>query len=478
MRLRNLAFKWKLVLVIMLVCVPTLLVACALFFSYEYTETRTLIERDLTTIATVSAANSTAALSFEDPEAAAETLAALSAKPTIEAACLYGKDGRVFAYYFRGGLKIELPHIPGEDGFTSSNGQLKLFLPVTLKNERIGTIYVCSNFSQLDSWIKAFLLMAAGILLLTAILALGLASILQRPILAPVVALSETARQVSEKQDYALRAEKRGNDELGYLVDRFNEMLAQIQARDLALALARQNLEKRVEERTMELQHANKELESFSYSVAHDLRAPLRSIDGFVNVFLEEFGQKIDPQGAHYLGRVRMASQRMGQLIDDMLSLSRVVRSNFTPRPIDLAELASAVGAELKHLNPDRQVEFVHPEKLPAMGDASFIRIALQNLLGNAWKFTGKVEKARIELGTTQINGSAAYFVRDNGAGFSMEYIDKLFGVFQRLHTASEFPGTGVGLATVQRIVNKHGGRIWAESEVGKGATFYFTLQH
>jgi PAS domain S-box-containing protein len=227
----------------------------------------------------------------------------------------------------------------------------------------------------------------------------------------------------------------------------------------------------------VELASANKELEAFSYSVSHDLRAPLRGIDGFSMALLEDYTDKLDEAGKDYLQRVRAATQRMGVLIDDLLNLSRVTRAELHVEPVNLSELAGAITKELAGANPHRHAEFQIADRLEANGDSHFLRIALENLLGNAWKFSSKREFARIEFGKTDSNGAFAFFVRDNGAGFDSAYSRRLFGAFQRLHDHDEFPGTGIGLATVQRIIHRHGGRIWADGAVGCGATFYFTLQ-
>ena len=235
-------------------------------------------------------------------------------------------------------------------------------------------------------------------------------------------------------------------------------------------------LEQRVVERTAQLTAANQELEAFSYSVSHDLRAPLRSIDGFSRILLRSYLDKLDTPGQDYLQRVRAASQRMGQLIDDLLELSRVTRVELRREAVDLSALGRAIAAELQQTQPGRQVTFVIAEGLVARGDARLLRVVLENLLNNAWKFTGKLTHAKITFDSTQQDDRPVYCVHDNGAGFDMAYADKLFGAFQRLHPASEFEGTGIGLATVQRIIHRHGGRVWAEGAVGQGARFYFTL--
>ncbi len=225
-----------------------------------------------------------------------------------------------------------------------------------------------------------------------------------------------------------------------------------------------------------ELAIVNKELESFSYSVSHDLRAPLRSMDGFSKILLENYSDKLDEQGKDYLQRVRSATQRMGRLIDDILSLSRVIRNEMKHELVDLSSLVESITTELQKSQPERQIEFITAPGVTANGDAGLLRILLENLLGNAWKYTGKHPKAIIEFGVTQVGSEEAFFIRDDGAGFDMAHTDKLFGMFQRLHSDDEFPGTGIGLATVQRIVHRHSGQVWAEGEVEKGATFYFTL--
>jgi len=221
---------------------------------------------------------------------------------------------------------------------------------------------------------------------------------------------------------------------------------------------------------------ASRELESFSYSVSHDLRAPLRGIDGFSQALLEDCSEHLDSRGREYLQRIRQNAQRMAQLIDDLLNLSRVSRLAIRPEQVDLTVLGKAVASEIQKSDPDRNASFFIREGMIGEGDPGLLRVVVENLLGNAWKFTLKQPAAAIEFSVTEDNGTASFFVRDNGAGFDMQYANKLFGAFQRLHTTREFEGTGIGLATVQRIIHRHGGRVWAEGRPGEGATFYFTL--
>jgi PAS domain S-box-containing protein len=225
-----------------------------------------------------------------------------------------------------------------------------------------------------------------------------------------------------------------------------------------------------------ELNALNQELEAFSYAVSHDLRAPLRSIDGFSQILQEEHGAQLNEGGRDCATRIRKAAQRMGMLIDDMLNLSRITRNNLSRSDVNLSALAQELATALQTNTPERETEFAIQPGVTAFCDPGMLRIALDNLLGNSWKFTSTRSPAHIEFGQVKVNGSSAYFVRDDGVGFDMAYAGKLFGAFQRLHEAREYSGTGIGLATVQRIVHKHGGKIWAEAEPGKGATFYFTL--
>ncbi len=239
----------------------------------------------------------------------------------------------------------------------------------------------------------------------------------------------------------------------------------------------RKQLEDSLRQRTLELENSVAELEAFSYSVSHDLRAPLRSVDGFSQILLEDYRDEVDAEGQDYLRRIRVASQNMGQLIDALLQLSRVMRSELAREPVDLSLLALSTAALIQKAEPSRQVRLHIANGLQARGDRRLLGVALQNLLQNAWKFTARNPDPNIEFGSTQKDGTTAYYVRDNGIGFDMTYVGKLFTPFQRLHAREQFEGTGIGLATVQRIIKRHGGRVWAEGAVGKGATFYFSLE-
>ncbi len=274
--------------------------------------------------------------------------------------------------------------------------------------------------------------------------------------------------------------EQRVSDRTEALEAAVSEALRENESRLGAEAAVRSlnaELEERVRTRTAELENANRELEAFCYSVSHDLRAPLRGIDGFSQALVEDLGDRLDSQSREHLERVRTAATRMGTLIDDLLNLSRITRGEMHKEPVDVSQLAQSVMTELQEAQPERRVDFTIAPGLRTEADSRLIRILLQNLLSNSWKFTSKRADPRIEIGKTNSNGASSFFVADNGAGFDPAYSDRLFGAFQRLHGTAEFPGTGVGLATVQRIVHRHGGTIWAKGELDRGATFYFTLQ-
>lgn len=463
------------------VSASALILACAAFITYDAISIRNAMAGNLSTQAQIAGYNSATALLFNDTDSANKTLAGLKPVPNIVSAGVYTLDRHPFAL-FRRSPSSPAPILPDiSRGQTevhqySRNG-LVLARFIFIQDKPVGIICIDSDLSRLMEGVKEYVVIASCVLLLSLLEAFLISPIFRRSIAGPIVHLAETARIVSCQKNYSVRATPIPNrDELAELIEAFNGMLNQIQERDAALQQTHDQLEERVAERTQELASTNKELEAFAYSVSHDLRAPLRAIDGFSQALLEDCAERLDLAGKDHLLRVRRAAQRMSALIDDMLNLSRVTRSPIRREPLDLSAMAKSIVEELRCADPARKVECEIEEGLAATGDFQLLRAALDNLLRNSWKYTSSHATAKIEFGKRQGNGKSAFFVRDDGAGFDPCHAARLFGAFQRLHTEAEFPGTGVGLATVQRIVHRHGGEIWAEGAVEKGATFYFTL--
>ncbi len=397
------------------------------------------------------------------------------------AALVHPQGGsRPFATYAREGVSastLVAPLAGLEESYLFRSDELLVSEPIRFEGKLIGTLIIRADLSELLDRQRRYAGMVVVVLAGSFLLAVVTSRLIGRTISRPILHLAETARAVSAHKDYSVRAIAEGSDEIGQLVNTFNEMLDQIARQNADLEEGRHELEGRVEARTRDLAAANNELEAFSYSVSHDLRAPLRAIDGFSKALLTDYGPQLDERARHYLERVRAGTQRMSGLIDDLLGLARLSRRELVRQRVDVSEVARRVAAELARGHPERAVRVEVSDGLSAEADSHLVTIVFENLMGNAWKFTGKKDDALIEIGGKADGLEAAFYVRDNGAGFDMAYVDKLFGAFQRLHGDQDFEGTGIGLATVQRIVNRHGGHIWAEGAVGRGATFYFTLE-
>jgi signal transduction histidine kinase len=487
--LQNLPIKWKLIIINTLTSFFVMLVAGVIFFAYERSSYLKTLQQDIETLSDIAAANSMAAITFQDVAAAEDTLRSLREQESIVAAALYSKDGKLFARYVRYNAEWTFPVAPTADGTRLTDTHLISVRSIRLENERVGTIYLVGDLKKFAERLRIFLLVILLITLLTVLLAFIISAQLQKVISKPIGTLASTATAVSEKKDYSIRAEKSGADELGYLIDRFNDMLSQIQQRDLALHQAQLELERRVEDRTAEikrlnthleqrasqLENANKELESFSYSVSHDLRAPLRHISGFVDLLAHDAKGQLNEQTLGHVQTIQESVKEAGALIDDLLSFSRMGRSEMQYLNVDLAEMVETIREKLKADVAGRKIEWKVGALPTVQADPAMMRLVLTNLLSNAVKYTRKREVAQIEIGSTSTDAEFQIYVKDNGIGFDMRYVDRLFGVFHRLH-GQQFEGTGIGLATVRRIIARHGGRTWAVGEVDKGAAFYFAL--
>lgn len=596
---KDLPIKRKLTTVIMLTCSLVLLLACGAFVAYEFLLSRRALVETVRTLTSVAGENSTAAIAFEDQSEAQRTLQLLQADPRIMGAAFYDVKGQLFAAFGDGAMPPTSPPL----GYEFIGGELHFTSAVTEGGQAFGTIFVRASTSQIYVALRTYLGITLSILIVSFGVAWLVATALRRRIARPILELAETTQQVSNQNNYAARAAKHGNDELGQLTDSFNRMMARIQQTDtdlrksqdrlkLALEAGRigtwdwdlqenrvywdqyvhpllgvqpgelqpsldgllgrvhpddreqvrlssramlsgmanvsfsfrvlwpdgtlrhltarggastdhagvkrvigvliditqakraeeevrrlnEELEQRVTKRTEELAHANKELEAFTYSVSHDLRAPLRHINGFAQMLEQEFSTGLSTEAQRLLGRIRFGARNMGQLVDDLLRLARVGRQELMLQSWPLSEVVSQVLRDLRVETETRQIEWKIDTLPTALCDAGLIRQVFANLISNAVKYSRTRTLAVIEIGSRQEGSFHVIYIRDNGVGFDMKYVEKLFGVFQRLHRVEDFEGTGVGLAIVQRIVHKHGGRIWAEAALDQGACFFFTL--
>jgi PAS domain S-box-containing protein len=578
-----------------------LLLTCAAFITYEVVTLHKGMVQGYMTRAEIIASNSTAALAFQNESDAADVLSALKTDRRITAACIYNSAGKIFAKFPTNAPAGIFPAWPDTSGYR--DGHLEIFCPVVQGDRTLGTVYIQSDLSALTDRYHAYAWLAAAIITGSILVAYLLSRALQKQISLPILALAETASAVSNQRDYSVRAKKFGKDELGLLTDAFNQMLADIQERELALRQSEERyrtlfetliegfctiemifdadgkpvdyrfleinpaferltglhnaqgklmrelvpnheahwfeiygkialtgesahfeneakamgrhydvfayriggpesrkvailfnditerkaaaekirqlnigLEQRVAERTAELEATNRELEAFSYSVSHDLRAPLRHVDGFVDLLRKQSAEKLDERGRRYLDVIASSARQMGTLIDDLLVFSRMSRTDLRRAKVASESLVHEVRDALQGEIRGRVVWKI--DSLPQVeADTAMLRQVWANLIGNAVKYSRTRDPAEIEIGCKDSgDGEFVFFVRDNGVGFDMQYVDKLFGVFQRLHRADEFEGTGIGLANVRRIISRHGGRTWAEGKPGEGATFFFSL--
>jgi signal transduction histidine kinase len=480
----------KLLFVVLATTFTALLVAGGAMMLYDMRTYEQGFVNDMTTQADIIGRASAAALVFDDPRVALENLALLKARPRIAAAAIYKAKGGIFATYSADDLEnVVRPQLPEADGFRIEGSTLHIFKRVIDNNEILGTVYLRANY-DLNDRLKRYLGILAAVMALSLLVAAAVSVWLQATITRPILSMRDVARRVMEERDFSLRAARTSDDEIGYLVDSFNDMLAEVgrRAESLEKSIADQHraegeilklnaeLERRVSERTSQLEEANKELEGFSYSVSHDLRAPLRAVAGFTKLLGEDHKDQLDAEAHRKLSIIQGEADRMGVLIDDLLAFSRLGRKAIQKVPLDMRTMAGSTYERLLAQHQGPKPEW-HLGALPAgMGDRTLLEQVWANFLSNALKFSAKREQPTIEVGGISDEKEHVYFVRDNGAGFDPRYQAKLFGVFQRLHHASEFAGTGVGLALVHRIVTRHGGRVWAESKPGEGATFYFSL--
>jgi len=471
---RTKSISTRLTMMNMLVSGVALLLACAGFFAYDQITFRQSLIRTLSAQAQIVGSNSVSAILFNDPQAANSTLSALRSSEHITSAGIFTPDGRVLARYSRGPEEevLTVPPLPADqvEAFRFGSKHVILVRHILSEGKPVGYVFIRASLDELDQRLRRYTLIAIAVLLVSLFVANLVSSAFRRSVAQPITELARTAQEISRNKDYNVRVSPPAEqNELAVLVDSFNEMLVELHK-------SHDELEQRVYERTRELVSANRELEAFSYSVSHDLRGPLDAINGFSYLLLSQYGNQLQPKARELVENIRASGKRMTVLIDDLLNLSRVTSSPMHAETVDLSELARQVMDELCHGAPQRKVDFIAPKSTEVSGDARLLQIVMENLLRNSWKYTSNHDRARIEFGVTNDNGRTVYFVKDDGAGFDMRSAERLFHPFQRLHSSAEFPGNGVGLATVRRIIQRHGGDIWAQGAVEQGAKFFFTL--
>ncbi len=501
--LQTLDIQQKLRWIIMVTSSAALLLACVAFVIYDLYQIRGSLVTDMRTLSTMIGNLTTAALKFDDANTARESLGALQNRKHIVTACIFGKDGAVFASYVRPGLKA--PPVPTLErhGERFGKNRFESFAPIHLEGELLGTVYVQADLEEMHLRVRQYVLIVAVVMLLSSAVALLLSSPLQRLISRPIIDLAVISRRVSTQKDYSVRAVKQGQDEIGHLIDAFNEMLGQIQSRDAALQQAHDDLEQRVEERTRELQQAieklssfaarlensNRELQDFAYVASHDLQEPLRKVQAFGDRLKQKYGEVIGVDGKDFLERMQSAARRMQNLIDDLLSFSRVTTKASPFKQVDLNKIAQEVMSDLE-VRIQQTGGQIQAGVLPVIeADSVQMRQLLQNLIGNALKFHKPDGKPMVTIsarilapnetpaaGPPRSEPMCELSITDNGIGFDEKYLDRIFAVFQRLHSRAAYEGTGIGLAICRKIAERHGGTITARSKEGEGASFIVTM--
>ncbi len=473
----RLPIKVKLMLITMVTSIISLLLTCTIIILYDIHNSRIQLVNNLNAIGLLIADRSTAALTFQDSRLATENLSSLRVKSSVTAACILDERDSVFAKYSVAGSEPpDFSTFHEKKGHRFKNGQLFIFKPIILEGKQIGTVCICSRLEELYSRLKSISLLIFLILVFSTLIAFYISSRLHLLVSRPLLMLTDTAQTITRQCNYTLRAVRNSDDEIGILVGAFNEMLDRIESQNRDRERLNAELEERVVQRTAQLETANKELEAFTYSVSHDLRAPLRHISGYVDLLVKRCMQALPENGKHYLESIADSAHKMGTLIDDLLQFSRTGRMELRQSISDMNRQLREVIESINDENTGRIIEWSVASLPQVFCDEAMLRLVWYNLLSNSVKFTRTREKAMIEIGFRREKGELVFFVRDNGVGFNMQYAQKLFGVFQRLHPAEEFEGTGIGLANVRRIISRHEGLTWAEAEQDKGATFYFSL--
>jgi len=469
-RYRNLSIQTRLFAAMFAPSFLIVLVVGTLVLVYDLVQYRQSLKQDAITNAKLLSRSCRYALSAEEPDdaGASETLSALEGNKDVRVAAIYDIDGRLFSSY-RKDRKIIIPVVPRE---TQTREWFSVVVQMTVGTQQVGTFYLEQSLAKFNRRVVSFAFSVFAAALLLLIFAALMARYLQGQFSNPVQVLTDTARGFSRLRDFSLRAPALEIPEFNDLRLAFNQMLEEIQRQNEALEKRSQQLA----DSNRQLMNANRELEAFTYSVSHDLRTPLRAVASYSQLAMDEAQIQSAPQVRDFLIRIQKNASRMAQLIDDLLAFSRIDAHELERSEFSAEELVHSVWDHLIEQKAGKaELEL---KVLPPMNaDRALIEQAFVNLLSNALKYTRPKENPRVTVDAQTRDGQTIYRVVDNGVGFDMRYYSKLFGVFQRLHTEQDFEGTGIGLAIVQRVIARHGGKIWAESEIGKGATFYFTLE-
>jgi signal transduction histidine kinase len=481
--INNISIRNKLIIIQSVTAFIALLICCSIFAFIGIRSFETAAVRKTYSIARILGANSVSPLQFLDQEVANKILDKLNNETDIQEAVLFDRNGRVFSMYSRiPKATVDTNLLHAREGlnykrdFGIADPNFLVRYKITQANELLGTLFIKVKLTSLSNIIVSYLI-ASGLVLFAGLISALVASFfLQRTISHRLLLLVDKTKEVAQTGNYSHPVVYEGHDEIAILSKEFNNMLVQIDTMKSSLNEINQGLEERVAERTMELETANKEMEAFSYTVSHDLKAPLRAINGFTDILVSKYNDKLDDKGRELTRVIVSNAKKMGGLIEDLLEFSRIGRKELVMTDVSMGEAVEQVLGEARSLYSNRNEEVTVGLLPNAKGDKSLLIQVWANLIFNAFKYTGHKELTKIDIGSYQESDQTVYFIKDNGAGFDMKYEDKLFKVFQRLHGANEFEGTGVGLANVHRIVTRHGGKVWATGEVDKGASFYFSL--
>jgi len=484
MLLQKLPIGQKLTLVIFFAILIILLLVFAVTINWNVRAIRKSSLESAKSAVQVFSQDFTKILVFDSPHIAADTVSRLEATPSIKSAVLFNAAGKpVFFYQAKTAQKLPVPEVKPPQSYFDDRC-LNIYAPVTYEGADYGTVYYRISTSLLSTTLKNYKSSIGVFILIAIAISARISYRIQRMISRPIVNLADILNRVVSENNYSLRAHTEEGSEIGQLYRNLNHMIDHIQHQQTELQIEhrelekyRDHLEQLVEERTRELAEYTRELESFSYSVSHDLRAPLRAINGFSAVLKEDYSSTLDEDAKDMLKRIVASSNHMGELIDDILQLSRINQHTITKQNINLSEIALEVAVE--RTGPDTKMEAASVSIEPnirVIADPKLMRIVMDNLIGNALKYSARSEQPHVTIGAEYNENTTTVYVKDNGVGFDMQYVDKLFAPFERLHSPQEYEGTGIGLATVKRVVQRHGGEVWAVSQIEQGATFFFNL--